>query len=115
MIFETCLMGHVGTGRSGLRGRGRGSRRCGVRHTGPRRELGAVRGGRAPVTVRARMTHDPDAFDYVVLGGGSAGCVLAGRLSEDPSLRVLLLETGDRAERHPETLRADGYKDAFVN
>lgn len=61
------------------------------------------------------MLHDPDAFDYVVLGGGSAGCVLAGRLSDDPAARVLLLETGDRAERHPETLRADGYKDAFVN
>jgi choline dehydrogenase-like flavoprotein len=34
-------------------------------------------------------------FDYVILGGGSAGCALAGRLSEDPRRRVCLLEAGD--------------------
>ncbi|RLT93062.1 GMC family oxidoreductase [Ketobacter sp.] len=58
---------------------------------------------------------DTDAYDYIVVGGGSAGCIAAARLAQASSHRVLLLEVGDPANINPETLAADGFKDAFAN
>ncbi len=45
-------------------------------------------------------TTQSGAYDYIVVGGGSAGCLLAARLSENPEISVLLVESGP-ADRNP--------------
>lgn len=55
------------------------------------RDIGSARYGISP-----RHPTEVDTFDYIVVGGGSTGCVVAARLSEDPAVRVLLIEEGPR-------------------
>jgi len=65
----------------------------------------------SPETASARPAPDREplaeriapAYDVVICGGGTAGCVLARRLSDDPNLRVLLLEAGG-SDRVPAVL-----------
>ena len=52
-------------------------------------------------------------FDYVIVGGGSAGCVVAARLAEDPGTRVLLLEAGPDASAVDEVHVPAAYSRLF--
>ena len=54
-------------------------------------------------------------FDYIVVGSGSAGSAVAGRLSEDERNRVLVLEAGGSDRRLPVMMPAATYLTAIAN
>ena len=61
------------------------------------------------------MTLLKSAYDFIIVGGGSAGSVVAAELANRSDRNILLIEAGSKANQNPDTLSADGFKYCFAN
>ena len=67
------------------------------------------------VAARPDLKHraDDNEYDYIVVGGGTSGLVVANRLSEDDNVSVLVIEAGDSVYNNVNVTDVDGYGLAF--
>jgi choline dehydrogenase len=73
---------------------------CGIHDARRKIRFGWWLGDIQETTVKQDTRKVEGEFDYIIVGAGTAGCVLANRLTEDPDIQVLLLEAGGRDNYH---------------